>query len=140
MVRKFSKKSHFENQKNRNFGNPDVSSPKKNLKTMSKNLERFLATQNLPIWVKRGLQNHRKSLFLGACSRIFRFFLKSIPKHRFWTTFSGKRSQILLQRDSYIWENQCQKNIYNFFCTFLLPLECLCWGCALFLFTRASFP
>ena len=137
---KIFQKIPFWKPKKQKFWQSWCQLPQENLKTMSKNLERFLATQNLPIWVKRGLQNHRKSLFLGACSRIWGFSLKSIPKHRFWTTFSGKRSQILLQRDSYIWENHCQKNNYNFFCTFLLPLESLCWGCALFLFTRTSFP
>ena len=49
-------------------------------------------TLKSPMWVKRGVQNHRKSSFLGACSRIWGLFLKSISKLRFWTTFSGKGS------------------------------------------------
>ena len=88
------------------------------------------AHQKSPMWVKRGVQKQRKSSFLGASSKIWGLFLKSISKHSFWTTFSGKGSQVLLQGIFISGKTMNRKSKIQFLLHFLFPLGGPCWWCA----------
>ena len=89
---------------------------------------------------KTGTSKSQEILISGSLLQNFRCFSQSysqaqILDHLFWE----KISDPFAKRFLYLGKPLTKKYL-QFLLHFLLPLESLCWGCALFLFTRASFP